>query len=301
MNKSIGDRWNQFLFRPIDVAQYSALRIGLGTLVTIYFIQLLPFYPVQFSQEGWLATRQDLLLPNSGPWSVLFLLGDKTQTLYFFLTAIFCASAFTLGFFTKVTGWISLIALISVWNQNPLILDGDDAILRVMLFYLLLSPCGRVLSLDSGFKCPRVKSEIWPLRLIQFQLALIYFVSGWVKFHSPEWQDGSVLQYVLIHPEYSRWDFTPLLTNPFILLLMSTLTFIIMWWEVLFPFLLFHPKSRCICIFIGIAFHLGLLIFMNLRWFSEIMLVLYLAFVPDRYFRRFYVDFWKNLNYRNAG
>ena len=103
--KSIGDRWNQFLFRPIDVAQYSALRIGLGTLVTIYFIQLLPFYQIQFSQEGWLANRQDLLLPNSGPWSLLFLVGDKTQTLYFFLTAILCACAFTLGFFDQ-SNWM---------------------------------------------------------------------------------------------------------------------------------------------------------------------------------------------------
>ncbi len=287
MIKSIGDHWCQFFFKPIDALQYAVLRIGLGALITIYFIQLLPFFPVQFSQEGWLANRQDLFLPISGQWSVLFLLGDKTQTLYFFLTTIFCASAFTLGFFTKVTGWISLIALISIWNRNPLILDGDDAILRVMLFYLLLSPCGHALSIDSGYKCPNIKSEVWPLRLIQFQLAFIYFVSGWVKFHSPEWQDGSVLQYVLIHPEYSRWDFTPLISNPFFLLLLSAVTFTIMWWEVLFPCLLFHPKSRRICIFIGVAFHVGLLVFMNLRWFPEIMLVLYLAFAPDKYFRRF--------------
>ena len=288
MGKSIQDYWCQFLFESIDAVQYSVLRIGLGTLITIYFFQLLPLHPVQFSQEGWLANRQDLFLPNSGPWSVLFLLGDKTQTLYFFLIAIFCASAFTLGFFTKTTGWISLIALISIWNRNPLILDGDDAILRVMLFYLLLSPCGRVLSIDSGFKCPNIKSEIWPLRLIQLQLAFIYFVSGWVKFHSPEWQDGSVLQYVLIHPEYSRWDFAPLLTNPLILLLLNVVTLTIMWWEVLFPFLLVYPKSRRICIVIGVVFHLALLVFMNLRWFSGIMLVLYLAFVPDKYFRQFF-------------
>ncbi len=288
MLKSISNRWNEYLFEPIDAIQYSVLRIGLGALITIYFIQLLPFYPLQFSQEGWLANRQDLHLPNAGSWSLLFFTSNNAQTLYFFLTAIFCAGAFTLGFFTQLTGWVSLIALISLWNRNPLILDGDDAILRVMLFYLLLSPCGRILSVDSRFKYPMIKSEVWPLRLIQFQLAFVYFVSGWVKIHSLEWQDGSVLQYVLVHPEYSRWDFTELLTYPFILLLLSALSFTIMWWEILFPFLILYPKSRRTCIIIGIAFHLGLLVFMNLRWFSGIMLTLYLAFVPNKNFRRYF-------------
>lgn len=287
IGKSIKEVWHRLLFQPIEITQYAALRIGLGVLITLYLLELLQFNSVHFSQQGWLGASQDLFLYNSGSWSILFLIGDKTPTWFFFLGAIFCSSAFTVGFLTKWSGWATLVALISIWNRNPLILDGDDAVLRITLFYLLLSPCGRVLSIDSRFRCPMVKAEIWPLRLIQFQLAFIYFVSGWVKFHSSEWQNGTILEYVLVHPEYSRWDFSGFFRDSFILMVLSALAFTIKWWELLFPLLLVWRKSRVVCLLMGIVFHLGLLIFMNLRWFSWIMLILYIAFIPNRYFSRF--------------
>lgn len=276
--------WDRFLFQHIDIKQYAVLRIALGILITLYLLELLPFHSLHFSPDGWLEKQRDLSLYNSGSWSLLFFLENKSQTWFFFLGTIACSVAFSLGFLTKLSGLATFIALVSIWNRNPILLDGDDAILRVMLFFLLFSPCGRVYSIDSLFHSPLVKSEIWPLRMIQFQMAFIYFVSGWVKFHSQEWQDGTILQYVLVHPEYARWDFAKILSYPLIRAVLNAVTFTIMWWELLFPILMIGSRTRTPCLLLGIAFHLGLLMFMNLRWFSCIMLVLYLAFLPNRFF-----------------
>jgi uncharacterized membrane protein YphA (DoxX/SURF4 family) len=153
-----------------------------------------------------------------------------------------------------------------------------------MCFYLLLSPCGNCWSVDA---CLRKMSEhvaVWPLRLIQFQIALIYFVSGWVKFQSPEWLDGTIMQYVLIHPQYSRWDGWGFIDNPLITGLLAGLAGFIRWWELLFPFLLINTYTRRVSLLIGVLFHLGLLLTMNLRWFPVIMLSLYPALLSNSSF-----------------
>jgi hypothetical protein len=128
--------------------------------------------------------------------------------------------------------------------------------------------------------------SVWPLRLIQFQIALIYFVSGWVKFHSPEWLDGTIMQYVLIHPQYSRWDGWSFIDIPLLSGVLVALAGFIRWWELLFPFLLINAHSRKISLLIGILFHAGLLLTMNLRWFPVIMLSLYLALLSNCSFIR---------------
>ena len=180
------NRCHRFLFQKIDPRQYAALRIGLGISITVYWLNLLPLYPLHFGPDGWLESTRSLDLYNSGNWSLLFLLDSDAASNIFWCLSIICSSAFTLGFLSKISGWASLIMLISLWNRNPLLLDGDDAVLRVMLFYLLFSPCGRAWSIDNALRPVRNAAEIWPLRLIQMQLAFIYLVSGWVKFHSPE-------------------------------------------------------------------------------------------------------------------
>ncbi|MGH8548022.1 MAG: HTTM domain-containing protein [Methylococcales bacterium] len=277
--------WNRFFFQTIDVRQVALLRISLGGLIFLYLIGFMPIFADHFGPDGWLGTMRDLDLYHAGSWSVLFLTDSRSQAWVFFGISLFGAAAFTLGVRTRITGFIALIGLISLWNRNPLLMDGDDAILRVMLFYLLLSPCGNALSIDASLHHRRRQVEIWPLRMIQMQLALVYFISGWVKFHSPEWLNGTILQTVLIHPEYSRWNFNGLMNQPYFLKGLQVAAFIILWWEILFPVLILFRTTRIVAIATGLIFHGALLIFMHLRLFSVIMLILYIAWMPAHFFR----------------
>ena len=276
--------WDNFWFRSIDARQYAALRISFGGLSAVYLLGLLPFLETQFSGLGWLGNVRQIAIQNGGSWSLFFIqAGAHATTLAYAIVMVGIVAAFLLmiGWKSRLTACITWLVWVSLWNRNPLLLDGDDAVLKVMCFYLMLSSCGNCWSIDACLhKMPHLV-DVWPLRLIQFQIALIYFVSGWVKFQSPEWLDGTIMQYVLIHPQYSRWDGWIFIDKPLINVFLAGLAGFIRWWELLFPFLLLNAYSRKISILIGILFHLGLLLTMNLRWFPVIMLSLYPALLSN--------------------
>jgi uncharacterized membrane protein YphA (DoxX/SURF4 family) len=281
--------WDQFCLKSIDARQYAALRIAFGGLSVVYLLGLLPYVEAQFSGLGWLRDIQQIAVQNGGSWSLFFIqAGAQATTLAYAIVWMGIIAAFMLmiGWQSRLAATITWLVWVSLWNRNPLLLDGDDAILKLMCFYLMLSSCGNFWSVDACLQIKPQQVSVWPLRLIQFQIALIYFVSGWVKFHSPEWLDGTIMQYVLIHPQYSRWDGWGLIDNPLLSGVLVTLAGFIRWWELLFPFLLINARSRKIILLIGILFHAGLLLTMNLRWFPVIMLSLYLALLSNCSFIR---------------
>jgi len=109
-------------------------------------------------------------------------------------------------------------------------------------------------------------------------------VDGWVKFQSLEWENGTLLHYVLIHPEYSRWNGWLLMDSALINHLLALLVWFIRDWEVLFPLLLLNRYTRRVSIVIGILFHIGLLLTLHLRWFPVVMLALYPALLSNKVF-----------------
>ncbi len=281
--------WNQFWFKSIDARQYAALRIAFGGLSVVYLLGLLPYVETQFSGLGWLRDIQQIAVQNGGSWSLFFIqAGTQATTLAYAILWMGIIAAFMLmiGWQSRLAATITWLVWVSLWNRNPLLLDGDDAILKLMCFYLMLSSCGNGWSVDAFLHIKPQQVSVWPLRLIQFQIALIYFDSGWVKFHSPEWLDGTIMQYVLIHPQYSRWDGWSFIDNPLLSGVLVALAGFIRWWELLFPFLLINAHSRKISLLIGILFHVGLLLTMNLRWFPVIMLSLYPALLSNSSFIR---------------
>jgi uncharacterized membrane protein YphA (DoxX/SURF4 family) len=287
--------WDQFWFKSIDARQYAALRIVFGCLSLVYFLGLLPYVETQFSGSGWLSDSEQIASQNGGSWSLFFIPAGKhaiTLAYAIILSGIVSATLMAVGWHSRLSAGITWLIWVSLWNRNPLLLDGDDAVLKLMCFYLMLSPCGNFWSVDAYNREKPQFVSVWPLRLMQFQVALIYFVSGWVKFHSQEWLDGTILQYVLSHPQYSRWDGWLILYNAIIMPLLAGLAWFIRWWELLFPLLLLNGYTRKLSLIIGISFHVGLLLTMNLRWFAVIMLSLYLAVVPNSCFirieRKFY-------------
>jgi len=291
------DFWRRFWFKTIDARQYALLRITFGLLSAIYLAQLLPLADVQFSSSGWLGSIRRIEAQHGGIWSLLFLpiAADHPNFAALLIgTGVAASLLLMMGWRSRINAFIAWLVWVSLWNRNPLILDGDDAILKLMCFYLMLSPCGNTWSVAAKKRNLPEQVEIWPLRLIQFQLALIYFVSGWVKFYGPEWQTGTSIQTILIHPHYAAINGWALINNEFISKALSGLGDFIKWWEVLFPVTLMHPISRKITLLIGLSFHLGLLLTMNLRWFAIIMLALYPALLPNNQFKQL-ENFWKNL------
>ena len=281
------NNWNHFWFRLIDARQYAVLRILFGGLSCIYFLELLPYVDSQFSHLGWLGNIQQIINQNGGTWSIFFINEDwqPSKIAHVIIgSGILTSILMMIGWQSRYSTFITWLIWVSLWNRNPLILDGDDALLKIMCFYLMLSPCGNCWSLDSYLHNLPQAVVIWPLRLIQFQIALVYFVSGWVKFYSIEWDEVTIMQYVLIHPEYSRWNGWLLTDYPSVNKILARLAWFIRDWELLFPLLLLNMHTRKLSIIIGLLFHIGLLLTMHLRWFPVIMISLYPALIPNKFF-----------------
>tara|TARA_B100001971_G_C17978411_1_gene426050 strand:- start:13 stop:585 length:573 start_codon:yes stop_codon:yes gene_type:complete len=121
----------------------------------------------------------------------------------------------------------------------------------------------------------------WTYRLFQIQLCATYLFSGLLKAGHPEWQHGTAMFGILQQTEsWMRYDFTVLCNYPALtaLLTIATLLFEL----VLFPVLVWIPRTRLIALGLGVAFHLAIVLTMRVFIYSEVMIVFYLCFITEK-------------------
>jgi hypothetical protein len=196
--------------------------------------------------------------------------------------------AMTIGVQTRVAVPAALLTslLQLAWNYLPL--SGADAALRMFLFCLVWADCGSVWSVDAWLAARRSGATtisvrptavIAPLRLIRYQVALIYFTAGVWKIFNPYWRDGSAVHYVVQSNVYRRMPHgMPVAFDSFV----SLLSYATLAWELTFAFLVLFAPTRRIALLIGILIHLGMLATIEIGPFHLVMLGSYLSFLnPD--------------------
>jgi hypothetical protein len=191
-------------------------------------------------------------------------------------------AAMTAGVFTPhavlAALWLSLLQLF--WNNFPL--SGEHLLTQVILFSLVWVDSGAVWSVDAwrrrraGDHAPPPLQPIAPLRLIRFQVALIYLSSGLWKLYSPLWRDGSALHYILNSNVFQR---VPDLVTPAIEPLLTTATYVTLVWELAFAFALLYRPTRRIVLAMGVAIHLGMIATLEVGLFIYVVLSTYTAFL----------------------
>jgi hypothetical protein len=164
-------------------------------------------------------------------------------------------------------------------NANTTLENAGDTIRLILLFYLMLCPCGAVWSVDAVWKKRHgpVYVHPWPIRLIFMQMVFIYFTNGAYKLLGPTWWDGDSLHYVLGDLAVAR--FSPF-TVPIPLNVTRIMTWSVLAWEVLFPVLVLWKWPRRVALLFGVLFHLGILATMELGCFVPYALCMYLPLAP---------------------
>lgn len=297
------------LFKHTDPRQYAALRIAFGMLTFFSLISLANEINFNFSDFGWLSGMQSRLSQNWCDWSLLYYVTEPDSVRIFFLATAISAIFFALGFFTIFSNFILFIGFVSINNRNPLLTYGGDIVIRLVLFYLFFAPTGAAWSIDqklrrlwNGKSKPQLQlqlhlqlqnqpseitSEIWPLRMIQIQICLIYFWAGLTKLGGISWWDGTAIPITLLNPAQTYWDLTKVLKhNGAIEFLFRTLTRIILIWEILFPLTVYWHKSRWFALSIGVMMHLSIIVLAKVNLFGYIMIASYLAFLPSSFFQK---------------
>jgi hypothetical protein len=216
--------------------------------------------------------------------------GDSSHTILqagFFLWLL-AVIFLLLGFWTKTSAVIAWMLSTSFANLNPNIDNAGDTVRGIILFYLMLCPCGAAWSIDSllARRCGRagpVFVSPWALRLLLVQMILIYFMNGIYKLAGPEWREGSSLYYVLSDLTLARFSYAQI---DLPLWLIQFLSWSVLVWEVGFPVWVALPWTRTAALLMGVAFHLGIMLTMELGGFGPYMLTLYLPLVPWERFSR---------------
>ena len=270
--------WENYWFRQVPPHQYAVIRIALGVVGLAILAGLSDI------DTFW---RLDGLVDPTGSriqQAATRLLGPEHAPVVAFSAAVAAYVLMSLGVGSQVTVPLAFAVSFMQLSWNRLPLSGAYQVHLSLLFCLAFAECGGVWSIDAWWRRRRGRvheqlAAIWPLRLLRFQVCLIYFITGWWKLQNVHWRDGSALQYVLSNTQFRRFPIDPPLWAAEFLTLSTYLT---LCWELLFPLLVLHRTTRAIALVIGVMLHVGMLLTMELGTFPIVMMVSYLAFLePD--------------------
>lgn len=283
--RAIPKLWNSFFHERTETWSSGVLRIGLGIIllinVTVFSADALLWY----SNSGALSYQESRLVVHPDT-TTLFSWFDNTPgkvAAYFcllFLTVIL----FTVGLYARVQAVIIFLLLASLHHRNPLMMEGEDVMMRLLSFYCIFLPLDHNFSVRSWWRKRRQQqpftqeTPIWPLRLIQFQITLLWVSTSGMKLHGPDWIDGTAMYYV------SRLDDVfvgglfpdPLLNS---LAFLRFLTWGVLAFETLLPLGLWIKQTRKWFLYAAVLFHLAIDFNMNLFLFHWIMIVALVAFL----------------------
>ena len=291
MLRSLLRAWNTFFFEKQSPTPIALFRIAYGVLVIATLLLLRPDWLTWYGTHAWISLRTMQTI-EPGRRLDLFTIIPQTDG---WIDALFwgvlsSAILLTLGLFTRINSVIVFVCLASIQQRNLFITNSGDTFLRVTGFFLIFAPAGATLSLDRLTRIWRGKEDVlirpqspWAQRMIQIELALLYFAAFCWKVKGPLWLHGTALYYVYHLDAIKRFPVTSWLLRPTMLKLgsWSALTL-----EFSLGVLIWIKKLRYILLALGLLFHLCLEYSLNVPMFQWDVLSAYILFVDPAHITR---------------
>lgn len=276
-----------------DLRSLAIFRIALAFLIFYDVLARFPDAEAFYSDSGFFSI--EYAKEESPPsFSINYLSGSVAfQQTIFVVLAIF-ATTLAAGLFTRISTFVCWILLISIHIRNPFVLIGGDTLLRLLLFWSLFIPLGRVWSVDHWLNKRKKKKELSSrdtllvsagTACLIIQVCLMYWCAGICKL-TETWLDGTAMEYVLRLSLYVRPAGEWVLTQPLLLKFIAYSTLVI---ELAIPFFLFIPiwteKIRLLVILIFWGLHLGIEMTLDVGNFGCVSMVSWLPLLPGFVFQ----------------
>lgn len=245
---------------PVDV-----FRVLVGVLSSAYFFHLFAQVADFSGPDGLIdheLTRQLFWYTKLG----FFGPGISAAAFKFiFLAAAIASWALVIGYRVKPIAAALFAIAVSAYRWNFLVIYVDDAIMHLVLFWLLLLPVGRTLVLSEWLEDRQGAIERWksemvpggPVRCFIVNLALVYVVAGLWKWTSPMWRDGTALYAALRMPV----SYTPDFWRPEHLPMLRIANYGAMTLEPILPVMFVLPTNHRLkwaLLAAAVGFHLGI-------------------------------------------
>jgi hypothetical protein len=276
-------RLREFWFGQADLAPLALLRIAYGLLLIVWLLQLWPDLASFFTDEGMMP-RSELAASYPGLFTLLSLVGQWWQVALFWAGAMAVAIMLTAGYRTRLACALAFVAVLSFENRNPLMLDSSDFVFKLVPLWLTFTAAGQVHSVDAYLRKARgdqvsERGPAFPIRLLEFQIAWIYFATALEKWAGSTWLDGTAVGYVFqLSHTFARPFAAPLASSPELVRAFTWETLAV---ELAFLPLVFLPgPGRMLAVFATASLQLGILITLNVGNFPLIMLAVLVLFLP---------------------
>jgi hypothetical protein len=282
--RTLVDAWNRFFFAPQSPVPIGLFRAIYGTLVVATLALLRPDWLAWYGPHAWVSLSTMHQLESGSRLNLLAVLPQTNAWIEsFFWVFLVSALLLAVGLFTRVNSVIVFVCLASMQQRNLYITHGGDTFLRVAGFFLIFAPAGAALSLDRLIRIWRGKGDSqlqpqrpWAQRMIQFELAIMYFASFCWKIEGLPWVQGTALYYVYHLSEFQRFPVPSWLLRPTILKLGS-------WYALALEFslgvLIWVKEFRYTLLALGVLFHLSLEYSINVPLFQWDVLSAYVLFI----------------------
>jgi Vitamin K-dependent gamma-carboxylase len=294
--QSIRKAWDRFFFAPISPVPIALFRILFGLCVSATLILLHSDWLDWFGVHSWvsLSTMKTVepgirlnlftLMPQDDGWIAAF-----------FWVFLLFAALLTVGLWTRISSAVVFLSLASIDQRNLFINHSGDTFLRVAGFFLIFAPAGAALSLDRLIRMRKGRGVLeilprapWAQRMIQFELALLYFVSFCWKMKGDAWRHGTALYYVTHLHSMRRFPLPGWVQDP---VLLKTGGWFILVLEFCLGTLIWFRPFRYPLLLLGLLFHLSIEYAINIPMFQWDVLTAYVLFIEpadlERWWRVF--------------
>lgn len=283
----------------LDLRSLALARVLLGILLLFDLGTRLSMVTEHYGSQSTLPLTLLSSTRNlSGQFSIFFLNDSLNVTLFLFGVGIVLVILFLIGLKTRVVTILLWLFIVSLHNRNPLVLQGGDIVLRMMLFWGIFLPWGKLCSLD-WYLMKKRNPESSNLPSYSYfsvgsfafisQLIFIYFFTALLKSGTQWFPDGTAIYYSLSIDQFLK-PFGALLfqAKP----LLKPLTLLVWVLELLGWSFYFSPvwqnRLKIVTVVAFVALHFGIGFSMAIGLFPWLMCVYWLALLPG--------SFWKHLD-----
>ena len=288
----------------VDIRSLALMRIATAIALLVDLIVRLVNLKAHYTDEGILPLEALFRYAWQQYHFSFYTMGHVWQwQLFLFLLNFICIIFLLIGYRTKLFTILCWLFIISIHNRNPLIHQGGDDLLRLILFWAIFLPWGYYYSVDA---------EIYPRQNLPYkytsmavlgyilQVMYVYIFSAFLK-NAPEWNgEFTALYYALSFDQivlgpgkwiYPHYDFLKLMTRS------------VYYIELVVPFFLLIPWFtnffRVLFLVIMTLLHIGISISLNVGLFPLIAITSMVALIPGNYLK-FINKIKFNVNWKNS-
>lgn len=190
----------------LDLRSIAVFRILIGGIILYDLVNRIPYAELFLSDAGAFS-RTDLLALTNRPWSfsVYMMLGETSQVVALMLINAATALLLMAGLWTRWASLLCWILLISLQHRNPLVLNGGDTLLSLLVFWAMFLPLnGRwsldaLLSKDGVGTFPVTNRYVGiPGMALMLQVVFLYAFTVMLKTGGL-WKSGEAVGYVVMN------------------------------------------------------------------------------------------------------